>query len=623
MELSSHRPLPPPYRADIDGLRAIAILAVVAFHAFPGRLPGGFVGVDVFFVISGYLITSIILSDLGLGRFTLGNFYRRRMRRIFPALLVVMAASLVLGWPLLLSAEYGELGKHVAGGAAFVSNFVLYGESNYFDKAAQTKPLLHLWSLAIEEQFYIFWPLLLVAIWRWRWVAITSAFAMVSFAINLYLSANAPAAAFYWPIGRFWELAVGAILAGLAAQGFIGPSRWANLLSCAGMLLLVTGFALIDREKHFPGAWVLLPVVGCMLLVHAGPGAWINRHILSNRAMVAVGLISYPLYLWHWSLLSFAFLYSNYYLPSWQKAALVALSFVLAALTYRFIETPIRFQRARPAKTRLLAGSMLAMFTLALAVHSGLVKNRSIYYEIEMTESAIQKAKNDFWVGADHRFEQGHPRVIVFGDSQARDIFNALRNDPAMGLRYFNSPAKCNGFDQAQDGKPADTRECDALFKAMQESPEIAKADVLIYTRLWSDQALRLSDFERNIKKLLNVNPHLRIQLWGAKPHLGSRDISIRRIMRDYGKSTGINTYLTQLALLDDTSAQPKLAASRLGAEWVDVSAIYCSGGCMFHGSEQFAYFDSDHWTSFGAATFYKAFRQSTAYTALVGVAEH
>lgn len=606
------------YRADIDGLRAVAILAVVGFHAFPGRVPGGFIGVDVFFVISGYLITSIILSDLAQGRFSIAQFYRRRVRRIFPALLVVMAASLMIGWPILLSAEYAELGKHIAGGAAFVSNFVFYGEFNYFDKSPETKPLLHLWSLAIEEQFYIFWPLLLAAMWKWRWIAVAAAIALASFAVNLYLSAQLPAAAFYWPIGRFWELAVGAILAGMAARGLTGAGRWANASSITGTMLLLAGLVVIDRDRGFPGAWALLPVLGCALLVYAGPGAWINRQLLSHRAMVGVGLISYPLYLWHWMLLSFAFIFSNYYLPSGQKATIVLLSFVLAWLTYRFVEVPIRFRPGDGARTRWLAGGMLAMLVLALAVQFGGLKNHSVFHEIDMTEASIQKAKDDFWKGTDHHFADRSPRVLVFGDSQARDVFNALRNDPAIGLRYFSSPAKCSAFDQAGGDGEADSRECAALFKAMLDSPELAMADVLVYTRLWSDQPLAIAHFQRNIQRLAAVNPRLRIQLWGAKPHLGNRDISIRRIMRDYDESTSINAYLNRMALKDNAAAQVKAAASSLGVAWVDVSALYCAGGCVFHDSGQFAYFDSDHWTEFGGANFYRAFRRSDAYGELL-----
>lgn len=189
-QITMHKKLPhlahPKYRPDIDGLRAVAIVSVIAFHAFPGRMPGGFIGVDIFFVISGFLISTIIFSSLERDRFSLEEFYIRRIRRIFPALILVLLACLVFGWFVLLKDAYAQLGKHTAAGAGFIQNFVLWRESGYFDTDAETKPLLHLWSLAIEEQFYIFWPLLLAFVWkrRWSFLKITSVIAIVSFAAN-------------------------------------------------------------------------------------------------------------------------------------------------------------------------------------------------------------------------------------------------------------------------------------------------------------------------------------------------------------------------------------------------------------------------------------------------------
>ena len=205
------------YRPDIDGLRAIAVLAVIGFHAFPAWIRGGFVGVDVFFVISGYLISTILLTGMERGSFRFSQFYIRRIRRIFPALIVVLLACMVAGWLVLFSFEYKALGKHVAGSAAFVSNFVLWNEAGYFDKAAETKPLLHIWSLGIEEQFYIVWPLLLYLIWKRK--AATLALLLLLLARQLCFQCALvldPAADFYSPLTRFWELMAGAVLAYLS-----------------------------------------------------------------------------------------------------------------------------------------------------------------------------------------------------------------------------------------------------------------------------------------------------------------------------------------------------------------------------------------------------------------------
>ncbi|HKY08666.1 MAG TPA: acyltransferase, partial [Candidatus Binatia bacterium] len=206
------------YRPDIDGLRALAVLAVIGYHTFPIWVTGGFTGVDVFFVISGFLISSIIFQSLDAGTFSLANFYARRIRRIFPALILVLASCLALGWHLLLTDEYIQLGKHTAGGAAFGPNFVLIKEAGYFDVTAESKPLLHLWSLGIEEQFYIVWPLLLLLLWRCmgKTLWVIAFLALGSFILNVYLVSDKPVQTFYFPLTRCWELLMGAVLAHLA-----------------------------------------------------------------------------------------------------------------------------------------------------------------------------------------------------------------------------------------------------------------------------------------------------------------------------------------------------------------------------------------------------------------------
>jgi peptidoglycan/LPS O-acetylase OafA/YrhL len=205
----------PGYRSDIDGLRAIAVLSVVGFHAFPSHIKGGFVGVDIFFVISGFLISTIIYGSLERGSFSFVEFYSRRIKRIFPALLLVLFTVLAAGWILLLPDEYKQLGKHVAGGAGFIANFVLWNESGYFDNAAETKPLLHLWSLGIEEQYYIVWPLFLWVIWKTRLnlLFLTIVATLASFAFNVSQISSDPVGTFYSPLTRFWELFVGSVLA--------------------------------------------------------------------------------------------------------------------------------------------------------------------------------------------------------------------------------------------------------------------------------------------------------------------------------------------------------------------------------------------------------------------------
>jgi len=373
------------YRADIDGLRAIAVSAVLLYHAFPTRLAGGFVGVDVFFVISGYLISGIILAAARQDRFSFAHFYARRIRRIFPALAIVLFSVLAVGWLRLYADDFARLGRHAAAGAAFLSNFELWNETSYFDLSADLKPLLHLWSLGIEEQFYLVWPIVLAIAARWRRgpLVATLVIGVSSFAVAILTVQNDPTAAFYAPWARFWELLAGAVIAcsddESGAQGWLAwlqssrPAR--EGLAVAGLALIAIGFALIDRRRMFPGYWVALPVTGTALLIAVGARAWINRAILSRSVMVWLGMISYPLYLWHWPLLSFAKIVSGGALSAWLRASLLGVSVVLAWLTYRVIERPIRFTLRSPVILPPLVTAMTLLFAAGLTVsaHDGYV----------------------------------------------------------------------------------------------------------------------------------------------------------------------------------------------------------------------------------------------------------
>jgi peptidoglycan/LPS O-acetylase OafA/YrhL len=297
------------------------------------------------------------------------------VRRIFPALILVLVACLVVGWFTLFSVEYTQLGKHVAGSAGFVSNFLFWNEAGYFDKSAETKPLLHIWSLGVEEQFYIVWPLLLYLTWKRKIGSLTLIMVLLvsSFVLNVRTIGSDVAADYYSPLTRFWELLAGAILAYLAfykpgpANNFSQPLRWVgligptdtlgptinNLKAAGGLLLVTAAVLLLDQTRGYPSWRALLPVIGTYLMLSAGPLAWINHRLLASRMLVAIGLISYPLYLWHWPLLSFERIIEGQN-PSAETAGLAILScFVLASITYFLVEKPIRLGRLPPAKTFL------------------------------------------------------------------------------------------------------------------------------------------------------------------------------------------------------------------------------------------------------------------------------
>lgn len=358
------------YRPDIDGLRAVAILVVLAFHAFPWRMPGGFIGVDIFFVISGFLISTIIFSSLEKDRFSLLEFYVRRTRRIFPALLLVLIFCLAVGWFFLFDNEYRQLGEHSAAGSGFVQNFILWRESGYFAGSSETKPLLHLWSLAIEEQFYIFWPLLLAFVWKrqWNFLAITLVVATFSFIANVHLTQQDPTSAFYLPFSRFWELMIGGILSYTVLHRPALLGRHKDAQSILGFALIGLTLVFLNKDKDFPGFWALLPTLGAFFIISAGPTAWLNRTLLANRLMVSIGLISYPLYLWHWPLLALPTIEEGK-LSALQRIGALILAFFLSWLTYRFVEKPFRFGGNPRTKSLSLAGAMLVTGVFGIIVY--------------------------------------------------------------------------------------------------------------------------------------------------------------------------------------------------------------------------------------------------------------
>jgi len=443
------------YRPDINGLRAVAVLSVLLFHAFPTLLPGGFVGVDIFFVISGFLISNIIFQNLANGSFSFVDFYARRVRRIFPALLLVLTCCLLGGWFTLLAHEYAQLGKHIAAGAGFVSNLALWQESGYFDTDSNAKPLLHLWSLGIEEQFYLLWPLLLWLAWKKRYslLAVTLVILMLSFGINLSDVGQDTAAAYYSPLGRFWELLVGALLALRLSTARSAASHLPRPDWCAavGAVLIALSITMIDKHASFPGWWALLPVMGTALLIGAGDAAWLNRKLLSNRVLLGVGLISYPLYLWHWPLLSFAEIIAAKVPAPQYRVLCLLMAVVLAWLTYLVIERPYRARSFRMRQLVILGASMAVLGLLGFNI----LHREGLPFRHEQLSSAKPAGARSFGFTAlgvairkDTKVDFCHqtvprsgneldtfchqsgaqPYLAVIGDSHANHLFYGLKS---------------------------------------------------------------------------------------------------------------------------------------------------------------------------------------------------
>lgn len=461
---------PLKYRADIDGLRAFAVLLVVFFHAFPSKLSAGFIGVDIFFVISGYLISTIILSKLENNHFSFLEFYGRRIKRIYPALLLVLFSCLMFGYFSLLGDEYRQLGKHTLGGNGFVSNLILWSERGYFDNAGLSKPLLHLWSLGVEEQFYIVWPFILYLAWRSRVGVIfsVSVIMLISFYLNVKGINNDVTATFYSPITRFWELAIGGILAYYTMYMRISSQRLSvyksNMLSIMGFTLIFLAI-FFTKESSFPGWWALLPVLGSVLIIGAGESAFLNRVVLSNRVVVWFGLISYPIYLWHWPLLSFSYIINSGVPDRFVRILAILASILLAWLTYRFVEFYIRKISGLKVVPILIFFSLIqASFATYVFVNNGLlerdvIKNSAFNERVrnQFMGSLWKYTANDicldrypydnkneltWWFCMQNKHDD--PTIILLGNSFANQLYPGFINNEDLSGHTILSIGTCS-----------------------------------------------------------------------------------------------------------------------------------------------------------------------------------
>jgi peptidoglycan/LPS O-acetylase OafA/YrhL len=466
------------YRPDIDGLRAMAVLFVVGFHAFPKALPGGFIGVDIFFVISGFLISSILYSAFTApskrGVSIIATFYGRRIRRIFPSLIVVLSACYVFGFLTLVPGAFKILSLHVSASAAFCLNFILSASTGYFDSVSANMPLLHIWSLGVEEQFYLIWPVII-------WIAVqlrinllrTAVFvAACSFFLNEYKIGSSIEGAFFLPQMRFWELSIGSITAALfpSVQAIlaqkegvgakvpsvdtgktetVGATALANLLGFAGISLISLGLFVITTASDVPDKKSLLPTLGAALIIFAGRSAWINRKFLSLGPLVGVGLISYPLYLWHWPLLSFT---SIFFADAWSstgKLIAIAVSALLAYLTYELIERPIRNGRKNALKTSSLLTAMILVGVVGYATYrNNGFPNRFPPIIRELTNYSYEYGKywreGTYFLDTDQNessfkndldeIKPDRPTIYLWGDSHAAALYPGLK--ASFGAEY-------------------------------------------------------------------------------------------------------------------------------------------------------------------------------------------
>lgn len=462
------------YRAEIDGLRALAVLPVILFHAGFEWFSGGFVGVDIFFVISGYLITTIIISEMAEGKFSIINFYERRARRILPALFFVMAACLPFAWLWLTPSDLEDFGQSLVAVSTFSSNILFWRESGYFDTAAELKPLLHTWSLAVEEQYYILFPIFIILTWRLglKWVLILlSIVFLVSLGAAQWSAYNAPDAAFYLLPTRGWELLVGVFAAFYLKYNTYLKSHSINqALSLLGFGMIVFSIIAFDKKTPFPSLYTLIPTIGTGLLILCAVPKTVIHKLLSLKFIVGIGLISYSAYLWHQPLLAFAKHVFSEEVPELLMLCLCLMSLVAAWFSWRFIETPFRNRKRfdRASIFRLSAVGILMFSTIGLTLHftNGLERLWLLSYSIEERRIyEIIKLNTDYdmydrmyssncklWAKDvsdlpiaefDQCSERFGSPLVVLGDSHAMTVYNIFARSEAYEFVVGLSQGNC------------------------------------------------------------------------------------------------------------------------------------------------------------------------------------
>lgn len=455
------------YRKDVDGLRAVSILGVLFYHAFPSFLTGGFVGVDVFFVISGYLITLIINKNVVSNTFSILEFYKRRVLRILPALLVVLIFSSLAGWYILLSDEYKLFGKHLVAGTTFTSNILYLLEAGYFDKNSEVKPLLHLWSLGVEEQFYLIYPLLLMVFFKCKNSFLLFSI-LLSATLSCVLSYTNNAFAFYSPITRYWELCVGGLFAintSLIIDNKIYKLKFyscciEDIISMFALLFIMISFVFFDKSTNFPGLYAFVPVIAAFILIST-PNALVNRYILQKQIFVFIGLISYPLYMWHWPIFSFSRIVYSQELPFIYLLCAIFASFALAILSYLYIEKVFRNSIHAEAKSIFLLVILVIIGIVGLVIYLGkgfpsrYVNSLNVSFSSANAGGLMASRADDCIVvneniksqlAACHKDSRGNNRFILIGDSKAASLFPGLVRTSSENGRWIfvggNGPNK-------------------------------------------------------------------------------------------------------------------------------------------------------------------------------------
>jgi peptidoglycan/LPS O-acetylase OafA/YrhL len=613
------------YRREVDGLRAIAIVPVLFFHAGFEWWSGGYVGVDVFFVISGYLITSLIFAERKAGRFSIVSFYERRARRILPALFVVMLACVPPALIWMTPERLENFGQSLVAVSLFANNILLSITSGYFDLAADEKPLLHTWSLAVEEQYYVVFPVLLTACWslgrRWL-VSLIGAIALLSLGLSEWGWRNDPEANFYLVQYRAWELLLGVLVA------FAHDSGWQTdlvrpgvreSLAFIGISLVVASVFLFDSQTPFPSLYGLVPTLGtALVLLAADERTWVAR-ALSTRPFVAIGLISYSLYLWHQPLLAFARIMSDGVPPKSLMLSLLLVAAVLAVLSWKFVEMPWRNRKfmTRRAVFGIAASVSTVCIAMGLVGHltHGLANRMPTGYMTELNYFQSEVKEREKWLRTNcflppqiialapaslgklncHHIDGGDARVLVLGDSHA--------GDKAMALRLNGVPAdEMTGADCSLAPSRM-TKRCRKAFDAVLDNHVLSHYDVVLLANRWSDEQ-EVEAFDREAEYW--IRDAKKTVLFGPMPEFGKfADRMSDLVGQGLSRSQAAASVTPDLALLERTDAPLKSAAKHHNFVYFDTAAVFCAAsgkrGCVPESDGEYLIIDYAHLSEAGA----------------------
>ena len=581
-----------PYKNYIDGLRAVAVLLVIIFHYFPNILPFGFVGVDVFFVISGYLISGIILTDLEQNKFSLKDFYFRRIRRIFPTLILVLLFCLIFGFFYLNAFEYKELAWHSFVTTFFSLNFQLLQEHGYFDAASELKPLLHLWSLAIEEQFYLLFPLLLLFCFRKKnnLFALIAGLIILSFCSNIALTFYYGFdAAFYLPFCRFFELLLG-------CQVFL-MQRKKVVIACNYSWFAILIFAISATVNFdFPLINITLSTLACAMIIFAGGG--IATKILSTKIARGIGLISYPLYLWHWPLLSLATIYKGRHPRLELLILLLVVTFVLAFASYKFFEIKIR---KSPSQIGLIIAMIfICAISLLIVLNDGF-ENRISHKENMLVRTMMQRSeltdnqclKKYAMLEADYCRISGanlDKKIFIIGDSHSQALFDRYsESEVAQDYQIIHLALSGCSFINSHDAK------CRKNFTKIIEVVNQENPQFVIYVNdAWN--YTHRDAFGENIAMIFDLLSARKIIYYTQIPRM------------PFTPSSCLQEEKRKCVFQSDVGEQYLQELTRLNKKYnnltvIDISRNFCARGiCNAIIDEKFVYYkDGKHLSKFGA----------------------